>query len=90
MSSVQHLQRRREELQQQYDLLSEIIKCLRTNLAIEAGTSVAFQLDKEIERFEAQRDRLAKQIDNLESERIHIELFRLNYIKQVRSVARIY
>ncbi|MGI2904646.1 hypothetical protein [Tolypothrix sp. VBCCA 56010] len=84
MSSVQHLQHKREELQQQYDLLSEKIKRLRNDSAIEAGSLVAFQLNKEIERFEAERDRLANQIDNLESERIHIELFRLNYIKQVR------
>ncbi|GAX42548.1 hypothetical protein NIES4075_35500 [Tolypothrix sp. NIES-4075] len=60
MSSVQHLQRRREELQQQYDLLSEKIKRLRNDSAIEAGTLVAFQLDKEIERFEAERDRNGK------------------------------
>lgn len=84
MSSVQHLQRRREELEQQYDLLSQKIKRLRNDSAIEAGTLVAFQLEKEIKYFEAERDRLANQIDNLESERIHIELFRLNYIKQVR------
>ncbi len=84
MSSVQHLQHKREELQQQYDVLSEKIRRLRNNSAIEAGTSVAFQLDKEIEHIEAQRDRLANQIDSLESERIHIELFRLNYVKQVR------
>ncbi|MBD0264754.1 MAG: hypothetical protein ICV78_19130, partial [Tolypothrix sp. Co-bin9] len=84
MSSVQHLQHKGEELQQQYDLLSEKIKRLRTDSAIQAGTLVGFQLDQEIGREEAKRDRLAKQIDNLESERIHIELFRLNYVKQVR------
>lgn len=56
MSSVQHLQHKREELQQQYDLLSEKIKRLRNNSATEAGTLVAFQLEHEIERFEAQRD----------------------------------
>ena len=84
MSSVQHLQHKREELQQQYDLVSQKIKRLRNNSVIEAGTSVAFQLDHEIKHFEAQRDRLVKQIDSLEIERVHIELFRLNYIKQVR------
>ena len=57
---------------------------MRSDSAIQAGTLVGFQLDQEIEREEAKRDRLAKQIDNLESERVHIELFRLNYIKQVR------
>jgi hypothetical protein len=47
MSSIQHLQHKREELQQQYDLLSEKIKRLRSDSAIEAGTLVAFQLNKE-------------------------------------------
>ncbi len=58
MSSIQHLQRRREELQQHYDLLNKKIKRLRNDSVIEAGTLVAFQLNKEIERFEAERDRL--------------------------------
>jgi hypothetical protein len=84
MSSVQHLQHKREELQQQYDLLSQKIKGLQTDYIIQAGTSVRFQLEHEIKHFETQRDRLVKQIDSLETERIHIELFRLNYIKQVR------
>ncbi|WP_414570149.1 hypothetical protein [Nostoc sp. CCY 9925] len=88
MSLVRHLHQRREELQQQYDLLSEKIKCLRINSAIEAGTLVAFQLNKEIEQFEQERDRLLKQVLMIErscdSERIHSELFRLNYIAQVQ------
>lgn len=74
MSSVQHLQHKREELQEQYDLLCEKIKRLRNNSAIEAGASVAFQLDHEIKHFEAQRDRLVKQIDTLESERMRVKL----------------
>jgi hypothetical protein len=88
MSSVPHLQQRLKELQQQYDLLSEKIRRLRANSAIQASTSVAYQLEKEIELCEAERDRLLKQIQtierSLESERIHSELFRLNYVQQVR------
>lgn len=88
MSSVRHLQRRREEVQKQYDLLSEKIQRLRVDCAIQAGTLVAYQLEKEIERFEVERDRLLGQImtieRSLESERIHSELFRLNYVEQVR------
>ncbi|MBH8572054.1 hypothetical protein I8752_03200 [Nostocaceae cyanobacterium CENA369] len=88
MFSVRHLQQKREELQQQYDLLSEKIGFLRNKYAIEAGTLVAFQLDKEIELVEKERDRLLKQIltieKSCESERIHSELFRLNYIAQVQ------
>ncbi|MBD2526368.1 hypothetical protein [Nostoc sp. FACHB-133] len=88
MSSVRHLQQKREELQQHYDAFSEKIKLLRNQHAIEAGASVAFQLDKEIERVEKERDRLLKQIQIIErsckSEPIHSELFRLNYIAQVQ------
>lgn len=88
MSSVRHLQQRLKELQQQYDLLSEKIRRLRADSAIQASTSVAYQLEKEIDRSEAERDRLLKQIQTIErsldNERIHGELFRLNYVQQVR------
>ncbi|MBD2773593.1 AAA family ATPase [Iningainema tapete] len=88
MSSVRHLQYRREELQEQYNLLREKIRRLRVDSAIQAGTLVAYQLEKEIERFEVERDRLQQEITSiersLESERIHSELFRLNYVEQVR------
>lgn len=88
MSSFRHLQRKREELQKQYDLLSQKIGRLRNDAAIEAGTSKVFQLNKEIEQNDTERDRLLQQIEILErsceSERIHNELFRLNYTAQVR------
>lgn len=58
MSLVRHLQQRHKELQQQYDLLSEKIRRLWADFAIQAGTLVAYQLEKEIERVEAERDRL--------------------------------
>ena len=57
---------------------------MRTDSAIEAGTSVAFQLDHEIKRFEAERDRLRKQIDSLESEQVHNALLKLNYFQQAQ------
>lgn len=88
MSSVKHLQRKRQELQHQYDLLSEKIGRLRVDAAIQAGTSVVFQLRKEIEQCEEERDRLHNQIQTIErscgTEPIHSELFRLNYTAQVR------
>ncbi|BAY26835.1 hypothetical protein NIES2100_66510 [Calothrix sp. NIES-2100] len=88
MSSVRHLQQKLKELQLQYDLLSQKIESLRKDAAIQAGTSIAFQLKKEIEQNEAERDRLLTQIEKIEksfeSERIHGELFRLNYTAQVR------
>jgi cell division protein FtsB len=40
---------------------------LRQNLAIEAGTTVAFQLEKQIGQFEAEREQLAQQIEKLEN-----------------------
>jgi hypothetical protein len=56
-----------DSLQQPYELLSEKIKRLRQNLAIEAGTTVAFQLEKQIGQFEAEREQLAQQIEKLEN-----------------------
>jgi hypothetical protein len=88
MPSLRHLQRKREEVQEQYELLSEKISRLRADSAIQAGTSVSFQLDKEILRLEVVRDRLVTQLEQterlFESERLHIELSRLNYVAQVR------
>ncbi|MFH7025938.1 MAG: hypothetical protein ACHBN1_11170 [Heteroscytonema crispum UTEX LB 1556] len=56
-----------ESLQPQYDMLSEKIKCLRRDLAIQAGTAVQFQLENEIKRSEAERDELAQKIEELEN-----------------------
>jgi cell division protein FtsB len=56
-----------DSLQQQYELLSEKIKRLRRDLAIEAGTTVEFQLEKQIGQFEAEREQLAQQIEKLEN-----------------------
>jgi CHAT domain len=56
-----------ESLQPQYDTLSEKIKRLRRDLAIQAGSAVQFQLEKEIERAEAERDELVEKIEELEN-----------------------
>jgi CHAT domain len=56
-----------ESLQPQYDTLNEKIKRLRRDLAIQAGTAVQFQLEKELERSEAERDQLAQKIEELEN-----------------------
>lgn len=88
MLSVQHLERKRDELQKQYELLSEKIARLRRDSAFQAGTAVSFQLDKEIQGAEAERDRIWQQIEDLEtsmvSERLYGALLRLNYTAQVR------
>jgi CHAT domain len=56
-----------ESLQPQYDTLSEKIKRLRRDLAIQAGSAVQFQLEKEIERAEAEREKLVQKIEELEN-----------------------
>ncbi|MBD0264755.1 MAG: CHAT domain-containing protein [Tolypothrix sp. Co-bin9] len=56
-----------DSLQEQYDLLSEKLKRLKMDLAIQAGTAVRFQLEKEIGQFEAEREELAQNIEKLEN-----------------------
>jgi hypothetical protein len=61
MASFDLLQPRRDALQAQYDALSEKLLRLRRQSAIEAGVSVQFQVEKEIERAEADLDRIGQQ-----------------------------
>jgi CHAT domain len=56
-----------DSLQEQYDLLSEKLKCLRVDLAIQASAAVQFQLEKEKERTENQIKQLSQQIEELEN-----------------------
>lgn len=56
-----------DSLQEQYDLLSEKLKRLRNDLAVQAGTSVKFQLENEKERTEAEIQQLAQKIEKLEN-----------------------
>ena len=62
MPSISGPQRKRDELQTQYDLLSDKIKDLRVAHAIEAGAAARFQLGKQIEQAEAERDAIEQQI----------------------------
>lgn len=57
-----------ESLQQEYDLLSEKLKRLRRDLAVEAGTSVKYQLQKDKEQTEAEIEQLAQKIEKLENQ----------------------
>ena len=68
MSSTSRLQRKRDELQKQYDLLSEKIVHLRAAHAIEASAAVRFQLEKQIEQAESDRQTIEQQIDALDDE----------------------
>ena len=68
MPSTSRLQRKRDELQKQYDLLSEKIVHLRAAHAIEASAAVRFQLEKQIEQTESDRQAIEQQIDALDDE----------------------
>ena len=63
MPALSRPRRRRDELQEQYDLLSEKIQRLRAAHAIEAGAAIRFQLEKQIEQAESERDVLEQQMD---------------------------
>ena len=65
MFSVQHIQQRLEELKQEYSLLSQKITRLRHDRIIQAGTTVKFQLDKEFEDAEVNREKIVQEIEKL-------------------------
>jgi hypothetical protein len=69
MPALSRPRHRRDELQEQYDLLSENIQRLRTAHAIEAGAAIRFQLEKQIEQAESERDVLEQQMDMPDEER---------------------
>lgn len=73
MPSIEHLQRRRNELQVQHDLLSERILRLRKANAIEADAAVGFKLEKQIEQAEAEREKVAEQLATLDEGLSRIE-----------------
>jgi predicted translin family RNA/ssDNA-binding protein len=49
-----------------YNLLSEKLQRLRRDWAIQAGSAIAFQLEKEIEQAEAERANIEKRLKELE------------------------
>ena len=66
MLSISRLERKRDGLQQQHDLLSEKIQRLREAHAIEASAAIRFQLEKQIGQAESERETVERQIDTLE------------------------
>lgn len=60
-----HFEQRLKELESDYDLLSEKIGRYRRQLVIETGLAVRFQLEKELEQAEAEREALTTEIDQL-------------------------
>ncbi|MBX9257273.1 hypothetical protein H1Q63_25685 [Desmonostoc muscorum CCALA 125] len=92
MSAEQHLEDKRQALEQQSDFLRDKEKQLRRDLAIEASTAIKFQLEKQIEQTETELNELAQQIDALEQAlstgRLHRALLKLGYRKQARAFRR--
>ncbi|MBO3462313.1 hypothetical protein G7B40_003410 [Aetokthonos hydrillicola Thurmond2011] len=82
MPSVQYSHQRQQELQKYYTELTEKINHLRTKAVIEAGASVHYQLKNELKEAEKERDRVEKQLQAIENERIQTQLFQLNYKDQ--------
>lgn len=68
MPDISHLFTKRKELQTQHSLLSEKVERLRTDWAIQAGTAVRYQLEKEIEQAEADRNDIEQQIEAVDDQ----------------------
>lgn len=85
----QHLQRKRDELQEQYELLCEEIQSLKKAKIIEdLSPGERFRLKKQIEEAEAERETVAQQIEDLDktasSDSLYRTLIKLGYRQQVR------
>lgn len=63
----QRLEQRRATLQADWDLRNQKIQQLRSSLAIEAGTSVKFQLETELAEAEAQLAQLSAELDQIDA-----------------------
>jgi predicted RNase H-like nuclease (RuvC/YqgF family) len=85
--SFDPLQSSREALQAQHNLLSEKLLELRRQSAMEAGTSIKFQLTKQVAQAEAELDELAQRLDDLDrvatDDRLYQALLKLGYSRQV-------
>ncbi|MEH2138178.1 hypothetical protein [Nostoc sp.] len=92
MSTEQHLQYKRQGLQEPYDLVAKKLIRLRCDYAIAADTLIRFQLEKQIEQTEAELNELAQQLDELEralsSGKVYRALLKLGYREQTRSFRR--
>lgn len=69
-SQKRRLEQRRAILQTELDLRSEKLKQLRESLAIEAGSAVKFQLQKQVQEEEVQLTALEDQIEAIEQDLI--------------------
>ncbi|MCA1994010.1 MAG: hypothetical protein LDL41_18485 [Coleofasciculus sp. S288] len=92
----QHLQRKRDELQEQYEFLCEKIQSLNKSKIIEdLSPGERFRLKKQIEEEEANREKVEQQLDKVKkqleeldktasSESLYRTLIKLGYRQQVR------
>ena len=69
-SQKRRLEQKRDILQTELDLRSEKLKQLRESLAIEAGSAVKFQLQKQVQEEEVQLTALEDQIEAIEQDLI--------------------
>ncbi|NJN91168.1 MAG: CHAT domain-containing protein [Leptolyngbyaceae cyanobacterium SL_5_14] len=65
-SHQKRIQQEIDSLQQMYDLLSEKLRHLRSDLAIQVGSAIKFQLQKEIEQAEAEHTKIEQKLKQLE------------------------
>lgn len=60
------LEQRRDTLQSEWNLRSEIVKRMRVDLAIETGTAVKFQLEQQFLEREAKLAYLETELDSID------------------------
>jgi TIR domain len=62
----QRIQQEIDNLTEVYDLLTEKLQRLRRDFAIQAGSSISFQLEKEIEQAEVERAKIERKLGELD------------------------
>src|SRR6266516_4329377 len=90
MFAVQHLQRQRTELQEEYELLSSTIRRLRDSHAVETDPAVINKLEYQIKDYEERRDSIVPKVEELDTKidvldrasNVYNALLKLNYRNQ--------
>jgi tetratricopeptide (TPR) repeat protein len=75
MTVSQHVQRKTEEVQKQYDLLSERISRVRKELAIATDVEEKFRLEERMKELEQERDALEQQLESAGAQNILVPIF---------------
>jgi hypothetical protein len=66
MGQNRRLEQRREALQQEWNLRSELVRRMRQDLVIQTGTAIKFQLEQQLLVEEAALAQLAKELEEIE------------------------